>query len=184
MLAGGCGSGSPSTVTSTVTRSQTITVTKPGAASSGETATGETATTAAGARCPASSLAVGVVTPPGNGAAGSIFEVLTFRNTGSSACTLAGFPGVSALAAGQQLGSPARRAPVTAKTVTLVPGATARARLQITDVGVFSPARCAPAEATGLRVFPPNDVTSTDVRLAFRACSKAGTIYLSVSPVA
>jgi hypothetical protein len=34
-----------------------------------------------------------------------------------------------------------------------------------------------------LRVFPPNDFSPKDVKLAFQACSKKGTAYMSVSPV-
>jgi hypothetical protein len=134
-------------------------------------------------RCKASAVAVGIVTPAGNGAAGSFYEFLTFRNTGSTACTLAGFPGVSAFGGGRQLGSPAQRSPGTPRTVALAPGVTTRAQLQINDVGVFSPSKCQPAQAAGLRVFPPNDFSPNDVKLSFRACSKKGTVYMSVSPV-
>lgn len=176
-LLAGCGAGSSSTVT--VTRSQTVTVTSSEAASAAATAA-----TGSARRCTPSSLAVGIVTPQGNGAAGSFYESLTFRNTGSAACTLAGFPGVSAFGSGKQLGSPARRSTVMARPVILAPGATARAQLQINDVGVFSPGKCGPAQADGLRVFPPNAFTPKDVKLSFQACSRKGAIYMSVSPVA
>ena len=174
LVVAGCGSGSSTTVTRTVTRPPTVVVTS--------TPTTGSASGAA-PRCRASSVAVGIVTPPGSAAAGSFYEYLTFRNTGSSACTLAGFPGVSAFGGGKQLGSPAGRSPAAAKTVTLAPGANARAQLQINDVGVFSPSKCRPAQAAGLRVFPPNDFSPNDVKLSFQACSKKGTAYMSVSPV-
>jgi Domain of unknown function (DUF4232) len=167
LVAAGCGSGSSTTVTRTVTRPRTVVVTSMGPVP----------------RCKASAVAVGIVTPAGNGAAGSFYEFLTFRNTGSTACTLAGFPGVSAFGGGRQLGSPAQRSPGTPRTVALAPGVTTRAQLQINDVGVFSPSKCQPAQAAGLRVFPPNDFSPNDVKLSFRACSKKGTVYMSVSPV-
>jgi hypothetical protein len=176
LLAGACGSGSSTTVTHTVTQSHTVTVAT-------QASTSSTSGSGPAPRCKESSLAVGIMTPAGNGAAGSFYEFLTFRNTGSAACTLAGFPGVSAFGGGKQLGSPAGRSPVTPKTVTLAAGATTRAQLQINDVGVFQPSKCEPARAAGLRVFPPNDFSPRDVTLSFRACSRTGTIYMYVSPV-
>jgi hypothetical protein len=120
---------------------------------------------------------------PGDGAAGTIYYPLEFSNISRSACTLYGYPGVSAVAGGgRQLGSAARRSSVTAPhTVTLAPGATAHVAVGITDPGFFSPTSCPRASAIGLRVYPPNDFGSTIVEFPLAACGKAGPSFLSVT---
>jgi len=45
----------------------------------------------------------------GDGAAGSVYYTLQFTNLSGHACTLRGYPGVSAVSlSGHQLGAPAR----------------------------------------------------------------------------
>ena len=121
----------------------------------------------------------------GDGTAGSTFFKLHFTNLSGERCTLTGFPGVSAVdLAGRRLGSPAARDPHTSvRTVTLGPGRTATAVLQVADTGVFSRAECAPVTAAGLRVFPPSRTRAKVVPFPFRACSQAGPTYLHVRAV-
>jgi Protein of unknown function (DUF4232) len=71
----------------------------------------------------------------------------------------------------------------TPHVVTLRPGQTATAVLQIVDVGNFSPSACRPVTAAGLRVFPPNQTRSKMVPFPFGACSRSGPAYLTVRPV-
>jgi hypothetical protein len=99
-----------------------------------------------------------------------------------SPCTLFGFPGVSALGTlGHQLGSPAGRDHADpTRLVTLRRGQTAHVLLQITDVGVFPPSACQPANAAELKVYPPNDVTALRIPFQFRACRASGPVYLHV----
>ncbi len=122
----------------------------------------------------------------GNGAAGSTYYRLRFTNLGGQRCTLRGYPGVSAVdLAGRQLGTAARRNPQTpVRTVTVAPGQTVHAVLQINDVSVFPAATCRPVRAAGLRVFPPNTTQSKVVPFPFRACSRTGPAYLHVEAVA
>lgn len=86
---------------------------------------------------------------------------LQLRNTGSSACALYGYPGVSWVAGadGHQVGAAAvRQADPTGsaeRTVTLAPGAVASAPLDIVDAAVFSRSQCKPVPVRGLRVYPP-----------------------------
>jgi Protein of unknown function (DUF4232) len=88
---------------------------------------------------------------------------LQLRNTGSSACTLFGYPGVSWVAGadGHQVGAGAVRQPdptgSAEKTVTLAPGALASAPLDIVDAAVFTPSQCKPVPVRGLRVYPPGE---------------------------
>jgi hypothetical protein len=133
--------------------------------------------------CATSALAVWLGVGEGGGTAGSTFYPLELTNTSSHSCRLFGFPGVSAVA-GHQLGSPAQRnrAHPTYR-VTLLPGATAHAVLQIADVGNFSASSCKPAEAAGLRVYPPGQISAAEIPFSFRACSAKGPTFLSVEPV-
>jgi hypothetical protein len=133
-------------------------------------------------RCTTANLRVWLAVP-GDGTAGPIYYQLELSNVSSSACTVYGYPGVSAVAAGgKQLGSAARRNSVKPATlITLAKGATAHVLLGITDPGFFSPSACPRANAIGLRVYPPNDTASTIVDFPFAACGKAGPSFLSVT---
>jgi hypothetical protein len=121
----------------------------------------------------------------GSGAAGSVFYNLKFTNLSGRRCTLNGYPFITAVnLRGHQLGRRAAfdhsRVP---HVVTLGPGRTATAVLQIVDVGNFPASACRPVTAAGLRVFPPNQTRSKMVPFPFGACSRSGPIYLMVRPV-
>jgi hypothetical protein len=133
--------------------------------------------------CATSGLAVWIGIGEGGAAAGSTYDPLEFTNISNHRCRLSGFPGVSAVA-GRQLGSPAgRNRAHPTYTVTLAAGATAHTVLQIVDVGNFPAAKCKPAEATGLRVYPPGQFAAAEIPFSFRACSAKGPIFLSVQPI-
>ena len=119
---------------------------------------------------------------PGEGAAGHTAYQLELSDISRHTCTLSGFPGVSAVAAGgQQLGSPATRDPSDpTRLVTLRRGETAHVFLLITNVAFLPPAACQPADAIGLKVFPPGQRTATVVFFPFPACAKKGPVYLVV----
>jgi hypothetical protein len=179
LAAGGCGTGGTTTVTVTRTSVRTRTVTRT------VTVTSTTATTTVATTCPTSQLAVTVHTPRGNGAAGSRFYDVVFRNTGSQVCTLAGFPGVSAYGtAGQQIGSPAaRNGTGPATPFTIGPDQTVGAELQLVVTIVHEPSLCSVARAQGLRVYPPNDTVSVEVPFPFQACATTGTRSMYISSV-
>ena len=85
---------------------------------------------------------------------------LQLRNTGSSTCTLYGYPGVSWVRGDQglQTGAAAVRQADpngTEKVVTLAPGAVASAPLDIVDAAVIPPSECKPVAVRGLRIYPP-----------------------------
>ena len=139
---------------------------------------------AAPPRCATSGLVVWLDTQ-GNGAAGSVYYELMLTNLSGHACTLAGYPGVSAVdLTGRRLGSPAsRNAAHTSRTVTLANGASAKAVLRIVDVANYPASRCRPVTAAGLRVYPPNQAAAKVVPFPFRACSRSGPVYLTVEAV-
>lgn len=95
------------------------------------------------------------------GAAGSVYYTLEFTNTGDSACTMTGYPGVSLVAGdGEQIGSAAERSPQQGEgtTVRLAPGDTTRVDLQVAQAGNYDDAECEPSEASGFRVYPPDEL--------------------------
>lgn len=134
--------------------------------------------------CAARTLNIWLNTRPGR-TAGSTYYKLEFTNLSSRACTLRGYPGVSAIApSGRQLGSPAaRNAAHRLRTITLTGGASAIALLQVTDVHNFPPSACRPATAAGLRVYAPGATRAATVPFPFLACSRTGTVALRAESV-
>jgi hypothetical protein len=119
---------------------------------------------------------------PGGGAAGSTYYELELSNVSGQACTLYGYPGVSALTSGHQDGSAADRTASHPSTLVLLePGATSHVILQITDVSNFSPSACNPVTANELRVYAPGDYDSLLIPFSVAACGTAGPVYLHVS---
>jgi len=131
-------------------------------------------------RCNASNTYVWFALSP-NGATGHIYYPVEFTNIGSAACTLTGFPGLSAISKSlHQIGVAASRAPVTAHTVTVKPHRTVHAVLAITQAG-FIPG-CHQAAAGGLKVYPPNEKSKQYVlNFSFTACKNKP--FLWVDPV-
>jgi Protein of unknown function (DUF4232) len=112
-----------------------------------------------------------------NGAAGTIRYPLEFTNISGHACSLFGYPGVSAVSStGQQLGSPAGWGSLSgARPVVLAPGATAHTILAV-QLG-----RCDSVHAAvGLRIYLPDQRLATSAAFGFEACSSAGISYLGI----
>jgi hypothetical protein len=111
---------------------------------------------------------------PSEGYAGGVNLAIDFTNTSGASCTLSGYPGVSLVSSPQaQIGLAAKRtttAPV--KLITLAPGATGTAQLQIVDALNFPTATCSPAQATDLRVYPPNQTAAIFLPNSFKGCAQ------------
>lgn len=139
---------------------------------------------AGGQRCAASGLVVWLDTR-GSAAAGSSYYTLEFTNLSGHACTLAGYPGVSATdLVGHQVGSAAGRNPSPVRLVRLARGDSATAVLQIVQAANFPPATCHRVTAAGLRVYPPGEAAARIVPFPFPACSRRGPIFLQVKALA
>ena len=120
----------------------------------------------------------------GQGATQSMVYNLKFTNLSGHTCRLFGFPGVSAVnLTGGQIGRAAMRAPTRPHLVTLRPGGTTSALIQIQITADIPPSLCRPATAAGLRVYPPNSFTSKIVPFPFAACTAKSMIFLTVLPV-
>jgi Domain of unknown function (DUF4232) len=152
--------------------------------------------TASSPRCATSGLVVWLDVPPGHDFAGGAGYDLEFTNLSGRACTLRGYPGVSAVSlSGRQLGSPAGWGAPVATMVRLARGATATAHLQINDPGGYGTRCLLPPPwkqpwrpgtlptAAGLRVYPPGQFTSKVIPYPFRACAHAGPVYIHTGPV-
>ena len=123
--------------------------------------------------CPTSSLQVKLGV--GQGYAGGVYVVIDFTNTGASTCTLFGYPGVSLVKGPPytQIGLAAKRSTTTPKTlVTLAPGATANALLQIVDALNYPSATCGPTKATALKIYPPNQTEPVYLPNTSSGCAK------------
>jgi hypothetical protein len=121
-------------------------------------------------KCTAEDLGVWVAADQSDGAAGSIYYPLEITNLSSGTCYLYGHPGVSAVTgAAHQLGQSAHWNPGTPEVVNLAPGATAHAILRYIDVQIM-PA-CHPASAADLKVYPPDQTSSTSAFWGFTTCS-------------
>ena len=131
------------------------------------------ATATGPAACPTSSLRVkqGV----SQGYAGGVYVVIDFTNSSGSTCKLYGYPGVSLVSGPpyMQIGLAAKRSTSTPKTlVTLAPGATANALLQIVDALNYPSASCGPTKATALKVYPPNQTVPVYLPNTSNGCTK------------
>jgi hypothetical protein len=111
----------------------------------------------------------------GGGTAGSIYYPLEFSNVGRRACTLNGYPGVSASRGGAQVGPSATRNQQAHGTVTMAPGSTAHAILRVVDWGAL----CAQeVVADSFKVFPPGQTRSQSVPFSFGACAHRGVLIV------
>lgn len=150
-----------------------------GAAGSGSAGSGSTGRDA----CAVADLA-GSIEPGSGGAAGSVVVHLALRNTGTTTCTVQGWPGVSFVGGGDgtQIGAPAtldRSAPH--PTVSLAPGSTAVAPLKVTRAENVPSSDCSLVTPEGFRVYPPGSEQSLFVAAtSYTACRSSDTQLLSV----
>ncbi|ROR36511.1 uncharacterized protein DUF4232 [Curtobacterium sp. JUb34] len=174
---------SPSTSSSSSASSSSATPSSGASASAGTGSDGSGSDSAASSRCAASSLAASIE-PGSGGAAGSVIVHLALRNTGSTTCTLQGWPGVSFVGGGNgtQIGAAATQEKSSPHpTVTLAAGQTAVAPLKIVQAGNYSKADCSPKTPDGFRVYPPGSKQSLFVKNAdYQACASADASLLSV----
>jgi len=109
------------------------------------------------------------------GAAGSTYVVLVFKNLNNYPCTLYGYPGV-ALDAGvpvTQVGLAAAEDPATPRErVTLGPYGTANALLRIVHAADYPPAACKLVTTQWLQIIPPNQYVPIYLGYTSQTCVK------------
>ena len=141
--------------------------------------TAASAAPAATPACSTANLSVWLDVSQGSAAAGTIFYPLDFTNTGSHACTLYGYPGVSATTAGgNQIGRAAGRSPrYKARRVTIPAGGSAHAILSWVQVGNFTASGCKPTTASLIKVYPPNRKAAAFGFFSLQGCRSTKPLY-------
>lgn len=125
-----------------------------------------------------------MVVAAGEGAAGSDYVTIDFTNTGSSSCTLYGYPGMSLANSGGPIGASATRDPSHSPTlVTVAPGAKANAVLRVVDAQNYPSSTCSPDSSSFLLIYPPNQKQAIDVPFKSTGCKNSSVKVLSVSVV-
>jgi hypothetical protein len=129
--------------------------------------------------CTTANLSVWLDISQGSAAAGTDAFPLDFTNTGSHACTLYGYPGVSATYSnGNRLGLPASRDSLfKAKTVTIPAGGTAHAYLFWVEVGNFTASGCKPRAASLIKVYPPGQKSAAFGFFSLQGCRSTKPLY-------
>lgn len=96
-----------------------------------------------------------------------------------------GYPGVSWVtgASGQRVNDPAQRYTTRPAQVRLDPGASAYALVTLVQTGNYPPATCQPVQATGFRVYPPDETASVFASYPQQVCSANGVGLATVYPV-
>jgi hypothetical protein len=137
------------------------------------------------APCTTSNLVIWIPNGKGSGAAGSVYYKVEMTNSGSSTCTLKGFPKVTALdLKGRTLGQPAaRESGGGGKTITLAPEASTAFNVRITEAGNYTPSECHPVNASGLSITPPGQSSNRIVPLPFKACAQLAAATISITAV-
>ena len=111
-------------------------------------------------------------------------------NVSKSTCLLHGWPGVSLVKHGAQLGGAAQWEELTdasgnprpAPSVSLLPGESAQSTLGVSNARNYG-SRCKLVTADGFRVYPPNSYTAVFVPAQEQACDNKDIDLLVVYPV-
>lgn len=120
------------------------------------------------------------------GAAGSTYVAVVFKNLNNVPCTLYGYPGIS-MAKGTpvtDVGNPSFEDPSTPRElVTLQPHGFANATLRIVNAGDYSASVCQPVTTTWLAVIPPNQYVPLYIPYTATQCKGSTIKLLSVTAV-
>jgi len=181
----GCSSSASPSATPTITKTVTATPSASAASSGANTnPSSPTGPVTSAVSCATSSL--DVKQGLGQGYAGGVYEVIDFTNTSNAPCSLYGYPGVSLVTGPPytQVGLAAKRSTTSGqvKLITLAPGATANALLQIVDALNYPSATCGPTKAAALKVYPPNQTAPVYLPNTSEACTKSVQI-MNIGPV-
>jgi hypothetical protein len=182
----GCSSAASPSTTPTATKTVTATPTAPGASSGATTSTSASPAGPVTSAVSCSTSSLNVKQGLAQGYAGGVYEVIDFTNTSNSPCSLLGYPGVSLVTGPPhtQIGLAAKRSTTSGqvKLITLAPGATANAQLQIVDALNYPSATCGPTKAAALKVYPPNQTAPVYLANTSETCTKS-VQTMNIGPV-
>lgn len=184
-----CGSsGGPTQPTNTVTVTAPASTSAASSSTSATQPAASTSTTSSGGTAAAGCLtrylngSVGL----SQGAAGSTYIAIVFKNLNNVPCTLYGYPGV-AQAVGTpvtDVGNPSTEDPSTPRElVTLQPGGYANTTLRIVEGLNYPTSTCKPVGAQWLAVIPPNQYVPLYIHYSSTACKGLTVKLLSVTAV-
>jgi hypothetical protein len=148
----------------------------PAPATSSAPAPAPTGTVAPAPLAQCSTGALRISLGPAGATAGSLYYSLAFTNVSGTSCSLYGYPGVSFVSGpgGAQLGGPAARDTAAGPAlVTLAPGASAHAAVQVEQAQNYPAATCQPVTAHWLRVYPPGQFAPLYADLTALTCTGA-----------
>lgn len=131
---------------------------------------------AAAAQCSAADTQIWLGMGGGSGFAGGYGMPLEFSNVSRHACTLYGYPGVSAVRGVRRIGPAATRLNESHALVTLAPGATAHAFLRVTDTGALCGGNGVSAD--GLKVYAPGQRSAKPVLVPLQVCAHRVTLAI------
>jgi Protein of unknown function (DUF4232) len=125
----------------------------------------------------------------GQAAAGRFYVPLEFTNTLGRTCTLRGYPRVAlttGTAPGSQAGAgPVRQTDRPEAVITLAPGATASATLQIVNVQAYPSSTCGQVSASYVQVYPPGQASAVYLPYKYTGLPCSKPVYqLGIWPVA
>lgn len=138
------------------------------------------------APCPTPGLTLALDMADQQTAAGRHYIPLEFTNKSGQACTLYGYPGVALTtgAGGTAEGAPATRvASAPKEVITLAPGATASATLEVMDVLFYDSSYCNPVPVSDLQVYPPGQTSAAYVPYQAEGSCSNPVFVLATSPV-
>ena len=131
------------------------------------TAAATTTTTAKLTNCTTKQLAITI--GQSQGAAGHVYLPILFQNSGTTPCTLGGFPGVAATQSNGQQAVQASRTTATPRTIIVA--AMGYGSALLTGVDVPSGAETSCPTYPGLLVTPPNDTQSQALTAQVPGCA-------------
>lgn len=117
-----------------------------------------------------------------DGAAGSVYVPIILTNTGTT-CAITGYPGVSLVRSGSQIGAAAERDDSASLTrIVLSTGRSATATLRVIQAGNFDATTCRPRRASAIRVYPPDQTTAIDIATtAYTGCASRTLSILTIA---
>ena len=188
----GCGGSSGPSASSTSTTSpasSSTTSTPAGSASSTQDATSSAPSSSgsstqspgsAATTCSSSQLTARL--GRADGAAGSTYVPIILTNTGST-CVTEGYPGVSLIRSGSQIGAAAGRdTSVSPTRIVLASQQSATATLRITQAGNYDTTTCQPRKATAIRIYPPDQTSAIDIATtAYTGCASMKLSILTIT---
>ena len=187
-LAGGCsgsGNDASSTAASSSSTSRSASASSTSASASTSSSASDANASASASRgtpiCASTDLTA-TLTQGDGGGAGSSYPYLVLTNSGTTDCSVTGYPGVSLASGSTQIGAAAERDDsVDVTTIVLKPGESAHSALRITNADNFDADSCNAKQADQLVVYPPDQTQALAIPTTdYKGCANADTVIITV----